>query len=311
MIIAGAGADELLDLTLRALLPPGGSIITCSPSFGMYPFLADVNELRLIDAPRGDRFALNGEALLSAVDALTGDGIVVLTSPNNPSGDLVPRDLLIEILARGATVMLDEAYIEFAGMDASAQGLLEEFPRLIIMRTFSKWAGIAGLRLGYALGNADLVSDLIKGQAALQHQPGPPRSQASPPPIAPTRSANRSKPSAPLENSSTTRCSAWTASPLCRPSRTTSWSASIPAIGSGRELHDRLASVGVFTRTYRRPIACGLSAHLDAPRRPTRHAAPTVQLRPLTYPVPSSLSLRERARVRATHTLVQGGTPCA
>ncbi|MCY3567454.1 MAG: aminotransferase class I/II-fold pyridoxal phosphate-dependent enzyme, partial [Chloroflexi bacterium] len=162
MIIAGAGADELLDLTLRATMPPGATLITCPPAFGMYPFLADINQLNLVDIPRVGDFKLRQESLLEAVDAAGDNAIVVLTSPNNPSGDLVPRPLLHELLAAGATVMLDEAYIEFAGRDASAQDLMSEFPRLIIMRTFSKWAGIAGLRLGYALAHPYLVADLIK-----------------------------------------------------------------------------------------------------------------------------------------------------
>ena len=253
MIVAGAGADELLDLTLRALLPPGGSIITCSPSFGMYPFLADVNELNLIDAPRGDGFALRGEAVLSAVDALGGDGIVVLTSPNNPSGDLVPRDLLGALLGRGATVMLDEAYIEFAGFDASAQGMLEEFPRLIITRTFSKWAGIAGLRLGYALAHPDLIADLIKVK-----QPYNINQAAEIAGVAAIDYADEiGKQIAEIRLTRDRLFDALLAldglSPL--PSESNFILVQVdPGIGSGRELHDRLASVGVFTRTYSDPL---------------------------------------------------------
>ena len=77
-IIAGAGADELLDLTLRALLPPDAAIITCSPSFGMYPFLADINQLQLLDIPRGDQFALPARTRspLKTVAERSGDAIV-------------------------------------------------------------------------------------------------------------------------------------------------------------------------------------------------------------------------------------------
>jgi histidinol-phosphate aminotransferase len=256
MIVAGSGADELLDLTLRALLPAGGSIITCSPSFGMYPFLADINELNLIDVPRGDGFGLCGDALLQAVEDSDDDVIVVLTSPNNPTGDLVPRDLLCEVLGRGATVVLDEAYVEFAGVDYSAQDLLTEFPRLVIMRTFSKWAGIAGLRLGYALAHPDLVADLIKikqpynvnqaaevaGIAALEHL---------------------SEISGQIDTIRNTRDLLYAALrdiEVLRPLPSTSNFILVeidPAIGTGRELHDRLAAVGVFTRTYSDPLLAG------------------------------------------------------
>lgn len=253
MIIAGAGADELLELTFRALLPKDGSILICSPSFGMYPFLADINELELVDIPRGDNFALQVDTLLGAVDDAGHDSIVVLTSPNNPSGDLLPRDLLTELLRCGATVMLDEAYIEFAGMDASAQDLLTEFPRLIIMRTFSKWAGIAGLRLGYALADPELVVDLIKikqpyninqaaevaGLAALENL------------------AEISRQIATIRNTRDRLHQALSDIEGLRPLPSQSnfiLVAIAPGIGTGKELHDRLAGVGVFTRTYSDPL---------------------------------------------------------
>ncbi|MDE2746261.1 MAG: histidinol-phosphate transaminase [Chloroflexota bacterium] len=253
MIVAGAGADELLDLTLRALLSPGDSIITCPPSFGMYPFLADVNELKLVEVPRRDGFALDAEALLAAIDRAAADSVVVLTSPNNPSGDLVPRDLLCEILARGATVMLDEAYIEFAGFESSAQDLLSEYPRLIIMRTFSKWAGIAGLRLGYALAHPDLVASLIKIK-----QPYNINQAAEVAGIAAVDCVDEIAEQ--IDAIRNTRDQLYDAllgieglSPL--PSSANYILVEVdPGIGTGRQIHDRLAAVGVFTRTYSDPL---------------------------------------------------------
>ncbi|MDE2966046.1 MAG: aminotransferase class I/II-fold pyridoxal phosphate-dependent enzyme [Chloroflexota bacterium] len=258
MIVAGAGADELLDLTLRALLQPGDSIITCPPSFGMYPFLADVNELNLIEVPRDDRFALNGDALMAAVEESGPAAIVVLTSPNNPSGDLVPRELLCEMLGRGATVMLDEAYIEFAGMEASAQDLLGEFPRLVIMRTFSKWAGIAGLRLGYALAHPDFVANLIKIK-----QPYNVNQTAEVAGIAAVECADEI--ATQIESIRSTRDQLYRAlldieglSPL--PSHSNYILVGVdPGIGAGLQVHDRLAAVGVFARTYSDPL---LTNHL-------------------------------------------------
>ena len=267
MILAGAGADELLDLTLRAVLAPGSAIVTCTPSFGMYPFLADLNQLELIDVPRGEGFALRPDALLQTVQSVRERGVdcvVILTSPNNPTGDLVPRDLLTTLLDRGATVMLDEAYIEFAGLDASAQDLLSAHPRLIIMRTFSKWAGIAGLRLGYMLANAGLIADLAKvkqpynvnqaaeiaGMAAIE------RREEIGEQIATIR-ATRDR-----------LVAALAALPGLEPLPSQSNFILVrvdPAIGSGRELHDRLASVGVFVRAYSDPLLAG-SLRISVPR---------------------------------------------
>ena len=252
VIVAGAGADELLDLCLRTLLPPGGSIVTCSPSFGMYPFLADVNELNVIDAPRGEGFALPPDDLRDAVRSAGSETIVVLTSPNNPSGDLAPKHLLRQLLQDGATVMLDEAYIEFSGADASAQELLAEFPRLIVMRTFSKWAGIAGLRLGYALAHPDLVAELMKVK-----QPYNINQAAEVAGIAAIDSATEIH--GQIATIRQTRDALHDAllemdglSPL--PSDSNFILVGVdPTVGTGRELHDRLASVGVFARTYSDP----------------------------------------------------------
>ncbi len=258
MIVAGAGADELLDLALRSLLQAGDIIVTCPPSFGMYPFLADVNELRLVEVARGYGFTVNSEALLGAVEHPGAECIVVLTSPNNPSGDLVPKELLRDILGRGASVILDEAYIEFAGVDASAQDLLADYPRLIIMRTFSKWAGIAGLRLGYALAHPDLIADLIKvkqpynvnqaaevaGIAAVDH------ADEIGAQIGAVRDCRDRFYDSLLDFEGL--------SPL--PSESNYILVGVdPDIGTGEELHDRLAAVGVFTRTYSDPL---LARHL-------------------------------------------------
>ena len=255
MIIAGAGADELLDLAFRALLPAGGVVISCPPTFGMYPFLADINQLKLINVPRDSRFKLQGDELLRAVDA-AADAIVVLTSPNNPSGDVVSMPLLLDLLDRGTTVMLDEAYIEFAGFRHSGQFVLDEHPRLIILRTFSKWAGIAGLRLGYALAHPELVADLMKVK-----QPYNVNQAAEIAGIAAIDSLGEI--SAQFDAIRSTRKSLLKSlddfeglDPL--PSQANFILVRVdPAIGTGRQLHDRLAAVGVFTRTYSDPLLAG------------------------------------------------------
>lgn len=247
-IIAGAGADELLDLILRALLRPGDAVITAPPSFGMYPFLADVNQLQLVEVARGERFGLAQEGLIRAADEHAG--VVMLTSPNNPTGDLVPSDFLRELLDTGITVMLDEAYIEFAERGASAVSLLDDYPRLIVLRTFSKWAGIAGLRVGYALAHPELVEALIKVKqpyninqaaevgalAALKHAAE----------LGEQIAAIRASRDGVLEMLSgldgLTPLTSEANFILVRVEH-----------GTGRDLHDRLAALGVFTRTYSDP----------------------------------------------------------
>lgn len=252
MIIAGAGADELLDLVFRALLKPGGAVINCPPSFGMYPFLADINELQRTDLPRDDLFLIDQPQLIEAAGVAPTGSVIVLTSPNNPSADLVSTALLSDLLHHDIVVMLDEAYIEFAGLEASAAKMLPQHPNLIIMRTFSKWAGIAGLRLGYALAHPQLVSDLMKLK-----QPYNINHAAEVAGLAAIDAADEIAQQ--IDAIRETRDQLLQAlqdinglTPL--PSQANFILTQVhESLGNGRALHDRLASVGVFTRTYSDP----------------------------------------------------------
>ncbi len=157
-VVAGAGADELLELVLRAIGGRERPIVISTPAFGVYQFLADVFEMRCRAVPRGAGLRLDPDAIRAA--GAEDDALVILTSPHNPVGDAFPREALLELLEDGRTVLLDEAYVEFSG--GSAVDLLAEHPRLVILRTFSKFAGIAGLRLGYALAHPGLIDGLLK-----------------------------------------------------------------------------------------------------------------------------------------------------
>ncbi len=145
-VVGGTGADDLIDLVLRLTLPEKVAVVT--PAFGMYSFLAKINRVQPIEVPRRPAdFSLDIDALRAAVD--DGARIVFLTSPNNPTGNALPLEQVRAVCEMDALVIIDEAYIEFGG--ESAAPLLAEFSNLVILRTFSKWAGIAGLRVGYAL----------------------------------------------------------------------------------------------------------------------------------------------------------------
>ena len=151
-LLAGAGADELIDLLMRVFLEPGDCILSCPPTFGMYAFDAGLNAARCIDVPRKTDFSLDVESIRKAVERYRPK-LLFITSPNNPDGSVIPSDVLDQLLELSVLVVFDEAYIEFAGEQLGA-GLsrLGEVPsrqNLIVLRTFSKWAGLAGLRVGY------------------------------------------------------------------------------------------------------------------------------------------------------------------
>lgn len=149
LIVAGHGSDELIDLIARAMLSPGDSMLECAPTFGMYRFTAAVCGATVKAVARRRDFSLDLEAVRQAVDAQTK--LIFLPSPNNPSGNLLSPAELDACLAFGPAVVVDEAYIEFAGLRHSVAGRVPDFGNLIVLRTFSKWAALAGLRLGFGI----------------------------------------------------------------------------------------------------------------------------------------------------------------
>lgn len=159
MILAGSGADELIDLLMRLCLEPGDRIINCPPTFGMYSFDAGVQGGQVVNVPRLPDFSLDVAAIETAAQE-PNTKIVFLTSPNNPSGNLLPDADLERLLRLPLLVALDEAYVEFAG--ASRVQWVARHQNLIVLRTFSKWAALAGLRVGYGVFPNALMPHLLK-----------------------------------------------------------------------------------------------------------------------------------------------------
>ncbi len=163
-LIAGMGADELIDLVLRALLEPGDAVIDCPPTFGMYPFSTAVNGGRVITVPRRADFGLDVAAIEAAVAATPRAKVLFICSPNNPDGSVVDDATLRRLLALPLLVVLDEAYIDFALADgfSSRMDWMSGYDNLVVLRTFSKLAGLAGLRVGYGAFPAWLWAHLWK-----------------------------------------------------------------------------------------------------------------------------------------------------
>ncbi len=166
-LLAGQGADELIDLLMRVFLEPGDCILSCPPTFGMYSFDAELNAARCVEVPRRADFSLDMDAIRVAVETYQPK-LFFITSPNNPDGSLVDAKVLDELLALPTMIVLDEAYIEFAGDNLGASlSRIREVPareNLIVLRTFSKWAGLAGLRIGYGAFPLWLMPTLWKSK---------------------------------------------------------------------------------------------------------------------------------------------------
>jgi histidinol-phosphate aminotransferase len=146
-LMVGHGADELIDLVMRLFITPGDKIINCPPTFGMYAFDAGVNGAGLIDVRRRTDFSLDIPAIETAVARHKRAKLLFITSPNNPDGSVISETDLKRLLNLPIVVILDEAYVEFHSRSFITWVL--EHTNLFVLRTFSKWAGLAGLRVGY------------------------------------------------------------------------------------------------------------------------------------------------------------------
>ena len=152
-IFVGNGSDEVIDLLFRVRAVPGvHNAVAFRPCFGLYPTQAKMAGVELRQAPLNPDFTFNFDGLLKLVDENTT--LVIITSPDNPSGRVASPDDL-EALARAlppaCLLVVDEAYMEFAGPEHFILSRLDRLPNVAVMRTFSKVYGLAGLRIGYAI----------------------------------------------------------------------------------------------------------------------------------------------------------------
>lgn len=164
-LLVGHGSDELIDLIMRLFLAPGDRIINCPPTFGMYRFDASINSAEVISIPRDADFQLDLAAIEEAVagsERTRSDRIklLFLATPNNPDGSVLSEATVKRLLALPIMLILDEAYAEFH--DQSFISWVSDYPNLIVLRTFSKWAGLAGLRVGFGAFPLPIMAHLWK-----------------------------------------------------------------------------------------------------------------------------------------------------
>jgi histidinol-phosphate aminotransferase len=156
-IAVANGSCEILLAAAEALCEPGAEIVYAWPSFSMYPYLPALTGAREIRVPLAPGYVHDLEAMANEVTAATQ--LLIVCNPNNPTATHIPAAEIAEFCERippHVTVILDEAYIEFQTNDDpdATLDLLDEFPNLVLLRTFSKCYGLAGLRVGYAIGSA-------------------------------------------------------------------------------------------------------------------------------------------------------------
>lgn len=157
---AANGSNEVLQQVLQAFGGPGRSLLSFTPTYSMYPLLADGTDTRWIGVPRPDGYALTPDVVTAAIRKHS-PSIVALCGPNNPTGTSLDLDTVIAAYdAFDGMLIVDEAYHEFEEVRSSALELLPGRPRLLVSRTMSKAFAFAGVRLGYLAADAAVVDAL-------------------------------------------------------------------------------------------------------------------------------------------------------
>ena len=156
-IFLGNGSDEAIDLIYRAFCEPRiDNVVAIEPTYGMYQVCAAINDVEYRKVPLNDHFQFEANKLLATTDKQTK--VIWICSPNNPTGNLMHSGEIIVLLELfHGIVVLDEAYIDFAGQESFALHLAN-YPNLIILQTFSKAWGSAAIRLGMAFASREIIS---------------------------------------------------------------------------------------------------------------------------------------------------------
>ncbi|MBK6724098.1 MAG: histidinol-phosphate transaminase [Acidobacteria bacterium] len=155
-IFVGNGSDEAIDLLFRIFCESGrDTVITCPPTYGMYRVSADINDVTVREIRLTADFQLDVPAILAAISATTK--LIFICSPNNPTGNLMSREAILEIARQfKGIVVVDEAYIDFAP-EPSMIAELDALPNLVVLQTFSKAWGMAGVRVGLAFASSKII----------------------------------------------------------------------------------------------------------------------------------------------------------
>ncbi|EJM95861.1 histidinol-phosphate transaminase [Herbaspirillum sp. YR522] len=167
-VFVGNGSDEVLAHAFHALLKHGRPILFPDITYSFYPTYAGLYEVQYRAVPLADDFTIRADDYLGQGDAIGG---IIFPNPNAPTGCLVPLAEVERILQGNAqrVVVVDEAYIDFGGV--SAIGLVQRYPNLLVVQTLSKSRALAGMRVGFAIGHADLIDALERVKNSFNSYP--------------------------------------------------------------------------------------------------------------------------------------------
>ncbi len=163
-IFLGVGSDEPIDLLMRIFCNPADdSILITPPTYGMYKVAANINNIEIKSVELTDKFQLKPDEIIGEADEKTK--ILFLCSPNNPTGNDLKRTDILKLVAKfKGIVVVDEAYIDFSKQESMAP-FVQQYPNLVVLQTFSKAFGLAGIRLGIAISNPMVIDYMLRVKA--------------------------------------------------------------------------------------------------------------------------------------------------
>jgi histidinol-phosphate aminotransferase len=156
-IVASSGSDQMIGLITQLFVGPGDEVINFPPTFDIFRFAVALCNGRLVDVLRDENYNVDIAAVKKAITKKTK--LIVLANPNNPTGTPTPRKDILELLDTGLPVLADEAYVEFSGETDTP--LVPSYKNLMVLRTFSKWAGLASFRIGYGIFPPEIADYLM------------------------------------------------------------------------------------------------------------------------------------------------------
>ncbi|MBE9473463.1 MAG: histidinol-phosphate aminotransferase family protein [Chloroflexi bacterium] len=160
-VMLGNGSSEVFDNIFRSFLKVGEEVIQHTPCFGIYKLRCNILGGKLVSVPmvhKDRQMLFDPGSILEAITEKTK--IIVIANPNNPTGNFMDPEHFVTIAESGVPFIVDEAYIEYAGLEKSQVELTKKYKNVIIIRTFSKAYGLAGMRFGYALGHKDVIGQI-------------------------------------------------------------------------------------------------------------------------------------------------------
>jgi len=161
-VMIGNGSSEVFDNIFRCFLQPGEEVIQHTPCFGIYKLRCNILGGKLVSVPMvyegRKKLSFDADAILMAITEKTK--IIVVANPNNPTGNFMDAKDFVRIAETGIPFVVDEAYVEYAGLGMSQVSLTKKYKNVLITRTLSKAYGLAGLRFGYAMGDKDVIGQI-------------------------------------------------------------------------------------------------------------------------------------------------------